>query len=274
MSRDDLATRQTVMQIVTVAQRIESTLVDSYSRLHAAEMEANTVFVREGAATFRLSPQRCHGLTFDSYDAKLAVEQFRRDVWASIILRLEIRQMLSVSRAKELDRQLQHDIWPAVSFDAVMAFVQKMNDSLPGELDAAVKEIFAWLCPRGGRSQYKTNSYQIGAKVILQHCCETGYRGAFRLCYHAEQQFRALENVFQALDGKRSVNTNWRSKLSIAIGESTNGIVETEYFWLRCFQNGNVHVKFLRQDLVLAFNARAGGSMLPPEKQEGPQARV
>jgi hypothetical protein len=85
--------------------------------------------------------------------------------------------------------------------------------------------------------------------------------------YQCEQQLTALENVFSSLDGKGSVSKGHISNLSEAIRKTARGqLGQTEYFAFRGYANGALHLEFLRDDLLLKFNAIAGGARLRPQR--------
>ena len=54
----------------------------------------------------------------------------------------------------------------------------------------------------------------------------------------------------------------------MAIEASPDGKWATRYFSGTCYHNGNIHLRFLRPDLLAAFNKRAGGRALRPGEQE------
>lgn len=66
------------------------------------------------------------------------------------------------------------------------------------------------------------------------------------------------------LDGKNMLASSYRSPLVDAINVSEGTSVKTDYFFCRMYQNGNMHIEFLRADLVQQFNAIAGGANLKP----------
>ena len=66
----------------------------------------------------------------------------------------------------------------------------------------------------------------------------------------------ALDRAFHILDGA-GIPGGYQSPLVDAINTSGNkGVGETAYFSFRCYENGNLHLKFLRLDLVKELNRR------------------
>ena len=134
-----------------------------------------------------------------------------------------------------------------------------------GRIEEAVREVFEFLRPRNSR--YKTNTeFEIGKRVIL-FALENKWGGGFRVDHYREQNIRAIDNVFHALDGNGTIKSH-RGPLIDAIEASKDGTGETEYFRFRCFRNRNLHLEFKRLDLVAKLNAVAGGMRLRGESKD------
>jgi hypothetical protein len=75
-----------------------------------------------------------------------------------------------------------------------------------------------------------------------------------------EQHLIALENALGMLSGKGTSCKTIKSKLSNAIRLSPKG--DTEFFFYRAFNNGNLHLTFKDPDILAKFNSAAGGARL------------
>lgn len=58
-----------------------------------------------------------------------------------------------------------------------------------------------------------------------------------------------------------------RETLHDTITNSPDGTGKTDYFRFRCCLNGNLHLEFLRLDLVAKLNAVAGGNRLRTDQK-------
>jgi len=63
------------------------------------------------------------------------------------------------------------------------------------------------------------------------------------------------------LDGKGTVKSHY-GELCDTIADSKDGLGDTSYFRFKCYQNGNLHLEFLRPDLDERVNMIAGGNRL------------
>lgn len=184
-----------------------------------------------------------------------------RQAWKRVVDLSGVRRVLSVEAAKRLDHQLDHDKLPDVTVENVKAMLSGLRTRAPDLLADSVREVHDWLRPTGDR--FKRNSqFDIGRRVILRGVvtrAHGGYRAAWQR--DLDSHFRALDNVFALLDGKPTIST-YHGPLMDAMSKAIDGTGETPYFRFRCHLNGNLHLEFLRPDLVAKLNAIAGGNRL------------
>jgi len=266
MTTDTLAVRATARELVAVFQEAAATVRTCFGALHAAEARLAAAFsMADGYARIRIPATRCHhSAEFDRAEESIA--EMARDAWRAIVDRLDLRRLLSVARYEQLQTELEKGALPELTEDAVVAFVRRYVDQIEEMHDEAVAEVFEFLRPRSlGMKRLKTNSeLEVPAKVILRLVAR-GPMGYWRLRYwKVAQNLIALENVLHALDGRGMVASSSRSALQTAIEETTTGTGETDLFSFRCCENGNLHLRFKRLDLLARLNAKAGGKRLRP----------
>lgn len=260
-----LAHRHTARTLVQAFERAEQRVRGAFAEIVSAEDEINRLFAlgdRMGEIKVSASGRR----GWDNFrDIETAVTEMRRAAWRYIVEKLELRRMMSVKRWEELEKELQNGQPPPITEKSVTELAHGYASALETMFEEAVAEVYDHLRPRGDR--YKTNSQlEIGERVILGYMVERGWtKGTYRVRYgRAEQQLTALENVFSALAGRGSVNKEHHSVLSRTLKEAPEGVGETEFFAFRGCKNGNLHIRFLRPDLLAKFNAIAGGKRLRP----------
>lgn len=271
---DDLARRQTIRDLVSAYQGAVEKFQAAYTLIADGERLLN--------AAFNLAQTDHHAITLRGRrwetalcDPATVLENLRRDVWSTIVDRLEIRGMLSIHRAAELDEQLEKGELPELTEEAVWGFANAHLARLPEMLDEAVQEVFEFLRPRGESraGKLKTNSeFEVPRRVILDWMVEIhGFKGhPFHVAYghgnerDPEKRLTALDNVFAALDGRGQIQKGYRSELTTAINDSATGAGETRYFRFRACKNRSLHLEFKRVDLLDRFNQIAGGRRLRP----------
>lgn len=259
---EELIPRVTLNQMVQAFNRASNNIHTAYKLLTDTEAELRAVF-KSNSYYFSLNRDEYRRNYESPQDT---VDGIKRDVWRALVDRMELRRVMSIAKAKELADQLEKgkDL-PDITLANLMAMLENTLDQIPRMMEEAVAEVFDWLRP--SRSEYKTNTeFEIGERVVLKWCVESGYRqrGSFRVNYHREANLIALDNVFHMLDGKGTVKTS-RGPLVDGINTTQDGTGTTEYFAFKCFLNHNLHIKFLRPDLVAKLNQLAGGNRLKPQ---------
>ncbi len=255
---------QSVVEVVRVYEEAAEEVRQGFALIASAEQKLNATFTLDHHTGISVRDE--HRMPYRWTDVETVLVALRRDVWRAIVERLELRRVMSVARAKQLDDQIQNDELPEITVDNVTTMARNYMGSLDLMLEEAVGEVFEWLRPR--RSQYKTNSeFEVGRKVIIPGAVEESYTRSmrFRPDYYFDQHFVALENVFSMLAGEGGVAKSHRSKLYDAICEAEGGRGETRFFRFRCCKNKNLHLEFKDPALVKRFNQIAGGRRLKPE---------
>jgi hypothetical protein len=274
---DALTRASTIRALVSTFTAAEADTRAAFASLAAHEASLDAAFGAGMGRTIRISATDRDGASdWSPAGAERAVEGMRRAAWQTIVERLELRRMLSIARAAEMGKALESETPPPVTEENVQRFVARWAAALPQMVEEAIAEVFEWLRPREAtaRAAYKTNEknarLEIGERVILTWMVERAWRGTgYRLRYgsgasNVGARLTAMENVFSALDGQGAATRGYQSDAQMAIEASQDGKWSTRYFAGTCHRNGNVHLRFLRPDLLAEFNRRAGGRVLRP----------
>lgn len=200
-----------------------------------------------------------------SLDFEVKCRRMKAAAWRYLVDRIELKKLASIARAKEIDKQLydKPDTLPEISVENIFGWLESMDTQAKTFLEEAVVEVYRNLRPSAW-NRHKTNSaFRIGRKVILCHRIRPCYssNSKFAVQYHFQDELRALDNVFHMLDGK-GLSAYRNGDLVTAIENATTASGETDFFKFKCFGNGNLHVEFLRMDLVKKLNS-IGGTGLP-----------
>jgi len=259
----DVAKRETLAAMIGTYQQAIKSIEEAYAMLETAQKSLRAVFLDAPGYRFSANERNCTEVgkkASDEINAKL-----KKDAWAVIVERMELRRLLSIKRRTELDGQIDKGELPELTVENVMALFETSAANVNTYMEEAVKEVFDYLRP--SHSRYKTNTeYELGKRVILTWQVEKGWnRGKFRVNYHRDKHLTALDNVFHMIDGKGPIKT-YHGPLYDAITDSPDGTGKTYYFKFRCCLNGNLHLEFLKPDLVAKLNAVAGGNRLRTEQ--------
>lgn len=265
-----LAGRVTIRQAVVEWASLEAEIRMCFARLEAVESRLSFLFADEDSA-LKLRNSHDRALIDEGVDS--VVERTKRQIWASIVDKLEVRRFVSDARWREISDQLEKGVLPDLTVEAIEAWRAGVMGNMDSLLREKVTEVFDYLRPR--RDEFKTNSpFELGRKVILTYCVEKHdprWSWRPRLEYRWQQMFSSIESLFRALDGKGMGTEHSQSDVQMAIAkcDPETGLCETEYFELRACRNGNLHVTFKRPDLVTQLNRIAGGKNLRGERKRG-----
>lgn len=268
-TRTDVGERLSVEELVAGYVQAEAEIRASFGTIRAALDRLDATLAGESWRGFHLTSRSGHHETNWAIPDEHLIH-LRRQVWERLIERSQIRRAMSIAAWKKLEDEVEHEDPPEVTIENVNSLIAQFREDGPAMLEAAVHEVFEFLRPHGDR--YKTNSqFEIGERVVLSHCVTRGYGRTWSVSDHREQHLQALENVFTMLDGKRPDRSDgyYYSRLSGAIkavdvGEPCQG--STDLFAFKGYRNGNMHLRFVRMDLVAKLNAVAGGMRLKPQE--------
>ena len=209
---------------------------------------------------------------FSSYDAEDLKKGIKKQCWQRIIRLMELPSYMSRKKKEALYKQVEDGNIPEITQESILTFCSGVYGGLRDLFAEMVEETAKWLQPSAW-NRLKTNEkskFEIGEKVIKQWVMELDYGGkSSHVKYGYEDDIQKLDNIFSMLDGK-GVN-KYPGDLLTAMKEANKKEkwqAETEYFKLKWFKNGNLHIIFKRKDLLQEFNKIAGKGKIKP-KQKG-----
>jgi hypothetical protein len=265
-TEDRIADRISIPDLVATFRQAEAEVRASFASINAAVGRLKAVGA--GGEYLRLRGRHDHQrYSFDWADPTEVITELRRDVWATLIERMQLRRAMSIEAWAKLEKQIKEDEPPEISIENVESMVAQFRDDAPVMLKAAVDEVFHFLRPPG--SAFKTNTeFELGERVVLSGYVSLGYGRCWDVNHYRSQNLIALENVFRMLDGKVTREEgSYYGDLHSAIEKIPNGEKcrgKTDYFEFVGYRNHNLHLRFVRLDLVAKLNQIAGGARLKP----------
>lgn len=176
MTDTDIMPHRKLTKLVSVWEQACRNIRTAYELLDSTSESLRDVF--ENTYRFDLRDQKYR---FDEPDK--TINDIKNEVWECLIDRMELRKVLSVKRRQELDGCLRDgkledgSPLPDITEDAILNMLRSFTMNLEGFMEQAVKEVFAFLRPRGWLSLYKTNTeFEVKKRCIL-HCVERRYSG-------------------------------------------------------------------------------------------------
>lgn len=259
----EISVTRTIAARVDAYQNAKDKIERGYALLQEAQAELREAFVG-GYGLDTLPNYRFCGTPAEAL--KYVLKEIRRGCWRALIDLSQIRKVMSVKAAEAIDKRLESGELDEITHTGVVGMLTMLMDQSGDFAKEAVKEVYDYLRPNPGpySKPYKTNSgaarWRLGKKVILTWALRESYGSALMTVNHGdtENKLIAMDRVFHMLDGK-GIPAGYRSPLVDAINTSDNGYGQTEYFKFRACLNRNLHLEFLRPDLVKKLNQVAGG---------------
>lgn len=249
----DLAIRKTLTDLVAIYDFECERIRHAYDDLAAAETSLRAAFSD-------------YVRVLDGYgDTKRAADRIiagiTKKAWESILGMIELRKIASVKRWNEITESIEKGEMPALTLENVYNLLQAYAQNSGEIVREACLEVFVILTPGQKQSgqRFKTNSrYGVGKSCILpMYVDHKSWGGGFQVSHYRRADLVQVDRVFHALDGKGVID-GYTSPICDAIEGCKTGSGKTDYFAFNCYQNGNLHLRFLRPDLVTALNALAG----------------
>lgn len=194
-----------------------------------------------------------------------------RQVWARVIELSNIEALMDKKEKDEFTKELMENPPPATE-DNIRATIQ----TLMGQSDMIFKRGIAECFSNLDRRFKSHDGWKIGGRIIL----DRAFNDMGHWNYHRNQQdvIADIERVFFILDGREPPGSYYGAKpkegeaedeshysLEIAIDKARGNrwgpqqcLVETEFFKVRTYENGNAHIWFMRDDLLRKVNQLLG----------------
>ena len=203
---------------------------------------------------------------FRSMNTEASLECFRKSVdasvWDSLLDITGMRKLMDAKALKEFYEQLAGDV-PPVTEDNVRATLEALGGDARLIFLRGLARAFSNLDKRF-RSH---DAFKIGSRMIFTRVFNE--QGRWNYYSEAVDAIADVERVFAVLDGQTPQPGELKAAVSASRGDShkpRQGYVETRYFRVRTFKNGNAHLWFVRDDLLQRANeclAEFYGQVLP-----------
>ncbi|MDE2344399.1 MAG: DUF4942 domain-containing protein [Betaproteobacteria bacterium] len=182
-------------------------------------------------------------------------EQIDGDMWRAFLVNTPLGSLMDLDERKKFEDSLKKP--PEVTPETVFATMDRLRSESGVIFRRGLVNAFSRL----SRDYRSHDGFKIGPRVILEYVAKVDvYNGRISyvmLQHYAEERLRDLDRVFHVLDGEEA--PDYLQGLCAAMREAMRDggktwEVETPYFRVKWFKNGNAHLYFLRDDLVQRAN--------------------
>lgn len=201
--------------------------------------------------------------------------------WNTVFDRTKFRSVLTSARREDFNAfQKQQGGVPFTEAN-IWAFFEMLFNNRDANLQQCIIEVFENLTQYDAKNKvhwegWKTNSaYKVNRKVIMPWFIELSPWSGFSVRYSHQEKLLDIDRVMCSLTGKRLTGTKDEPGICTivdALNKSfkdplRDGTAQSEFFDLRYFKKGTLHMTFRDEKLWQEFNLRAakGKNWLPAE---------
>lgn len=263
--KQDIMPRQTAASLVDSHDRVQELVHEGIGKLAEARR-----IMQAMCSTYRSnlfgSPLH-HNLTNfdlekDSRTLEHVATEVRENYWQTAMTMVGLRATMGAKERAAFDKQFENHDLPAFDLDTIYATIEGAISGHPERVENLIREVFDWLRPRPHSGGHKTNKRgKVGKRVILSHMMSPSLRGlSWSTYFNPRDQIHDLDKVFHLLDGK-GLPKSPDDAITAINGACQQGQASTEtmYFRFKWFRNNNLHVEFLRPDLLAELNRIGAG---------------
>lgn len=268
--RTEIAPRATITQLVGIRDRA----LKRYAALLKEASDINALIAPLNEQPHRL-PTITTTINRSGYSSDTSVESYRKSLdagaWDHLMDKTELRDLMSANQKADLRAQLSENP-PEFTLEAAVATFDDMRARSGEIFRQGLVDVFEGL-PRDFRSH---DGFKIGARCVMTSAVSWwSGRASWQHCTYSDRrsQIADLDRTFHRLTGTPwTLNASDVAAKAMQEGETE---VETKFFRLRWFQNGNVHVWFTdkaaTQDanklLAEHYGAKLGQMHLHPDQR-------
>lgn len=179
------------------------------------------------------------------------IKDLTQKAWYQVIEKMQIRDFLSQKKREEIDRMVSENRMPEFTAMNISHFITDAAQNINTIVQDLAVSVWNFIKPH--RTDYKTNCKDIPNKAVLKYIFTNFPTYSFD--YNKWASLKDLDNIFHLLDGKGVVK--YPGGICTAINGTKERFAETEYFKLKWYGNGNLHVEFKRMDLVQKLSVLA-----------------
>lgn len=234
-----VAVQRSIQDVINDFERVEMMVNEAYRLLDSAEQIANTHKINVKANVHN----RQH------FHPEAAIERMRRDAWIKLMDMTGIKQIMDTQALEEFEKELYSKA-PAFTEENIRGtLLQQMQES-EKMFARGLVNVFRALDKKYRR--HKDTVFRIPKKIIIECAIDYWSGGRLAVSHRAYSRIDDIDRIFKTLAGEK-FNSH---ELIAALGASwyIGNLHECSMYKVRGFKNGNIHIEFMRDDLLEKAN--------------------
>lgn len=213
------------------------------------------------------------------------LRRHRKLAWTSVFTQMEFDRWLDSKQQERFMKDVERDATIPFTADNIKNTLENVFLSRKKLFDESVANVFDELCghavengsgpvmPDSTRRRgegWKTNdSYKVNERLVFPYGCRYEKQfNTFTLNYgNSDRIYSDLDRILSVLDAKpfdkcHTVGAALRTAFDHKYHSMSDCVTESEYFEIRFFKKGTVHLKWKRKDLLDSFNIHAAAGKM------------
>jgi hypothetical protein len=204
------------------------------------------------------------------------LRKHRKDAWKSVFRQMQFQKWLDSKQQDKMMAQVSRDANYPFTVENIKGTLENVFLSRKKLFEQSVANVFDELCshaiengcgpevPAGtrdwNRAGWKTNdTYKVNERLVFPHGVR--FDGYFSTGWgDSDRIYTDLDRILCVLDAERfeeCYTVGGALQRAFGLNRSQPGTCESQYFEIRYFKKGTVHLKWKRRDLLESFNKTA-----------------
>jgi len=205
----------------------------------------------------------------------LYIETFKQWIWSKIAEELKISKYMTSKLRDDFHKFMREQGTLAITHENIHAFADMVFSNRGNIMDNAITEAFDIFTKYYKENRvhiewWKTNdSWKVNKKIILPNWISIWWSGWFNISYDAQSKMSDIDKALCYIDGKRFEDIVTIEKWLLKAFEN-NCDAESEFFTMKYYLKGTLHLTFKDLRLLNEFNMRAcdGKQWLPQAEKD------
>lgn len=192
------------------------------------------------------------------------LDEFKKLTWKKITSMIGIEKLMTSSVNKNFDKFLDGQKSMAINKENIKSLVMMLYGNSKNIMEQAVIDVFDIFTKYHDENRihlegWKTNdAWRVNKKVILpNYVTAESYSKNFTTCYRRYSEYSDIDKVMCYLSGKKIESILRIDDVIRAFPIGSRDWLESEFFKIKCFKKGTLHIVFKDEWLWAEFNQRA-----------------
>mgnify|MGYP002408801058 FL=1 len=253
---NEIATLDLIGNMINDFERVKQLFIDGTRALQKADRISKSISNNYWLKVFEIAWNEWS--LQDRYDIFLS--ELKYGIWNKIAQEINIEKYMTSATRQNFQAYIREQGNVAISKDNIQKFVSLIFTNRWWIMEQAIQECFDHMTKFHDHNRihiewWKTNDcWKVNRKVIFPYWYEPSWTWEPRIAYKHKWILDDIDKAMCFLDGKQFENVK---TIVQSIEESSDNLCYSEFFKIRYFKKGTIHIEFIDAELWNRFNKQA-----------------